>query len=173
MTSYSNMKRALKALNDIKQAIINKGVPVPDGTPVEEFALKIGLISGGMLSTDWIEAKPEQDNIGWYKSAGGSVTVPSVSWEIKGNCGTCEGNIYYLRDGLNKVGTDIFGECRIIETYRFAEKIIPCVSFENGNRLKPVIKVPKGFSLGENTYIDIVSDIRNNAVCFAYRLYNK
>lgn len=47
MTLSENINRAIADFEAIKQAIINKGVAVPAGTPTSEYGELIGRISGG------------------------------------------------------------------------------------------------------------------------------
>lgn len=46
-TLRTNVNQAVQDFDNIKQAIIDKGVEIPNGTPTSEYATKIGDIQGG------------------------------------------------------------------------------------------------------------------------------
>ena len=51
-TINENVEQAILDFGTIKQAIIDKGVEVPDGTPTSQYATKIGEIQSGGRSSD-------------------------------------------------------------------------------------------------------------------------
>lgn len=50
-TITENVNQAINDFGNIKQAIIDKGIEVPNGTPTSEYADKIGTIKSGGLDT--------------------------------------------------------------------------------------------------------------------------
>ena len=51
-TINENVEQAILDFGTIKQAIIDKGVEVPEGTPTSQYATKIGEIQSGGSSSD-------------------------------------------------------------------------------------------------------------------------
>lgn len=50
-TLQENVNQAISDFDSIQQAIIDKGIEVPNGTPTSEYADKIGTIKGGGIDT--------------------------------------------------------------------------------------------------------------------------
>lgn len=53
-TITENVNQAVQDFDNIKQAIINKGIEVPNGTPTSEYADKIGTIKSNGLDTSTV-----------------------------------------------------------------------------------------------------------------------
>ena len=53
-TITENVNQAVQDFDNIKQAIIDKGIEVPNGTPTSEYADKIGTIKINGLDTSTV-----------------------------------------------------------------------------------------------------------------------
>lgn len=56
-TLAQNIQRAINDFNSIENAIVQKGVPVPDGTPTSEYAALIGKLPGIIETANWTEVQ--------------------------------------------------------------------------------------------------------------------
>ena len=53
-TITENVNQAVQDFDNIKQAIIDKGIEIPNGTPTSEYADKIGTIKSNGLDTSTV-----------------------------------------------------------------------------------------------------------------------
>lgn len=104
-TITENVNQAVQDFDNIKQAIIDKGVEVPNGTPTSEYATKIGDIPSGeelmqqfagVISRDVVNFNPPEgitklgENCLFYCDKLESITIPSSVTNV--------GNIYFSRN---------------------------------------------------------------------------
>jgi hypothetical protein len=130
-TINQNVNTAITDFGMIKQAIVNKGVAVPVGTPTSQYAAKIASIpSGGGSNTDFINLIEKTPNVtinipsgtttisdifySWYELGG--ITMPNTVTTIEDSAfEDCEDmSLTSLSNSLTTIGEGAFKRCRNI-----------------------------------------------------------
>lgn len=119
-TLAQNIQRAIDDFNTIENAIVQKGVPVPDGTPTSEYGEKILSIETGVdTSGDTIVPSAMREGYTAHNAAGqeitgaipnydggSSVEITSPEGATLNTAGTyCEGNIEVVPKLQEKTAT--------------------------------------------------------------------
>lgn len=80
-TLSQNVTRAIQDFDDIKDAIEDKGVEVPESTPTSQYAQKIREIEQGITPSGTIDINENGNNIDVTQYATANVNVPQPSGE--------------------------------------------------------------------------------------------
>ena len=119
-TLAQNIQRAINDFNSIENAIVQKGVPVPDGTPTSEYGEKILSIESGVdTSGDTVIPSALREGYTAHDAAGQKITgtIPDYSGDntvemtspdgsTLNTAGTyCEGNIEVVPKLQSKTAT--------------------------------------------------------------------
>jgi hypothetical protein len=117
-TINQNVNQAIMDFSTIKQAIINKGVSVPTGTPTSQYATKISSIQSG-ADVSGVTATAEDVDTGkvFVDSTGAEVTGTStykadytalntlVGQTTATDSDVAQGKVYVKSDGTQSTGT--------------------------------------------------------------------
>ena len=105
-TLSENVNQAISDFESIKQAIINKGIDIPSGTPTSQYSDKIGEIQSGGGGSD-------EDFIGIIERTATSPTLPSGLTKI-GDYAFYEYRTMksiILPNGITSIGNSAFYYC--------------------------------------------------------------
>ena len=106
-TLSENINQAISDFGNIKQAIINKGVDIPSGTPTSQYGTKIGEIqSGGSGGSN-------EDFIGVIERTATNPTLPSGLTKIGDFAFYKNANLALtsLPNGVTSIGNSAFYDC--------------------------------------------------------------
>ena len=136
-TLSENINQAISDFGSIKQAIIDKGVEVPSGTPTNQYGTKIGEIqSGGGSDEEFIKT---------VERSATEITLPSKLTKIRKYA-------FYSYSTLNSIeipgtvtiiGSNAFYSCTGLEdvTFKGTPTSIDSTAFTNCTNLT-IIRVP-------------------------------
>ena len=147
-TINENVEQAISDFGTIKQAIINKGVQVPNGTPTSQYATKIGEIpNGGSSSDEVFKAIIERTAT--------TLTLPSEITKIGSNVFYFYNTLTYISmPGVTSIGNNAFGNCTNLALTSLPEGItsIEGGTFQNCSKLA-LTSLPSGVtSIGNSAF---------------------
>lgn len=187
-TLRTNVNQAVQDFDNIKQAIIDKGVEIPNGTPTSEYATKIGDIQGGGGNEELnalIEGNEDLE-ISVPKDITKIRPYAFYQNKLKENL-TIDSNITSIGDyafskctGLKNVtfnkcefgwGQNMFDSCQDLETVIFEDtcKGIPQYLLPRTSNIK-YIKIPKTISIRQYAFAQIQGSLSAGLIGGGYNI---
>lgn len=164
-----NINQAIADFKSIKQAIADKGVDIPTGTPTSEYGAKIGEIQTGGGSEVTVGFVPTGINTNGYPIKGilkGMTTVPSYYFHCNSTSTSTYSYFNYLQDisyekSVTSIGTYAFHNCTSLALKTLPNSISSIASYAFVNCKKIALThIPSGITQIENGIFQNCSGIR-------------